>query len=87
VADAIFNALLIQIGKLFLHRLNLELEVGQIGFQFGSLFGLGLVAALEAAISAAALAAAVTTASAVTGPVLAITGFVRHDISPFLQSM
>jgi hypothetical protein len=48
----VWTSLLFQVGQPFLHCLDLELEVGQVGFQFGGLLGFGQVAALEAAIPA-----------------------------------
>jgi hypothetical protein len=68
--------------KAFLHRLNLKLEVGQIGFQFSRLFGFCQVTALEATIPTTALTIASTPIFTFT--VFAVTSLVRH-FSPSLQ--
>jgi hypothetical protein len=79
----IFICLFSQVSQVLFHRLDLELELFQVGFQLFDLLGLGQKLALKAAtISAAAFATAVAFA------ILAITLFVhiispRWDIHPF----
>jgi hypothetical protein len=60
----------------FLHCLNLELELRQISLQFGDLFSFGLVAALNLVLASAAVTAAGR--PTVTISVLAITVLVTH---------
>jgi hypothetical protein len=68
-------SLLAQISQVLLHRLQLELELSQVGFQLLDLLSLGKKLALETAISTAAFAAAVAF------PFIAITLFV-HFLTP-----
>jgi hypothetical protein len=74
--------LFLQISQPFFHRLDLETQVRQIGFQFLNLLSLGLEPAREmtAAIAVAiASTAARAPASAIAGVILAVTFFfVRH---------
>jgi hypothetical protein len=65
------------------HRLDLQFEVSQVVFQLLDLLCLGQIPALEM-VSPTAFTTAVTSTIALTGVVIAITGFmIGHFLSPY----